>query len=83
MEKVYYIIYVVISLYLRTDLIIQEAYLKIFFSIGLGLLGLFVGVKAIKEKKAGFHSVSYHGKDAERLGIIAVVVSILIMFFLR
>lgn len=82
-ELVYYLIYIVLSLYLRLDLLNRGVYLKIFFSIGLGLLSLFSGIKAIKEKKIRLHSIVARGKQVPYIGIFLILGAIYIMMFLR
>ena len=82
-EIVYYLVYIILSLYLRKTLFLLEPvpYSLIFVPILVGIFGLFVGIKSIKERKAGFHSITYRGKDAISVGTISIIVSIIIMFF--
>ena len=84
-EWIYYIAYIVLSISIRKTLFYLEPipYFRIFFPIILGTWILFAGIKSIRKRKAGFHSITYFGKDAKILGIIAIIIALIIMLFVK
>lgn len=82
-EWIGYIFYVALSLYLRRHLFALDPvpYSKLFVSIVVGTLGLIVGISSIKERRAGFHSITYKDKDAIIFGVICIIISIILMLF--
>jgi len=84
-ECVYYIIYIIFALYLRKDFFLLKPipYFRIFFLIGLGVLMLFSGINAIKEKKVRLHSIMAKGSGTVFVGILLILGSLYFMFFVR